>query len=521
MPIDTSMYSTVPGPAAAGPPNLLGAVGQFADTQNKLNQNALFQQEFNARKALGPIMQQSIGPDGQIDYGKASVLLSTHPEAAWKAPEIINGWVQRQNTQADTVLKALKSTQDQLGIYANVGAGLVEKGHSAGSIPGTPDAISEKDMVSSASQLIADGMDPKEVLKHLTQWKAAATGPDGRFDPKKAYQVVLQSTLTGAGAANSLDRTFKAVSDSVGGGVRKSTENTIRGTNTPMTGTPQAGGLVPNVPTVGELSTTRKVVGPQGQQQEVPAGSIPGAVQTLGSPTGGGPPPLGGGAASGATPVQTQSIAAPTGATQSSLGPYKSEALKEIATKYEPELNTRADSATRLLNLISESKELMRDFTPNAAQDVRARMAAFLKAANVSPDIVKRVAGGDVGSVQAFDKLAVQGATEAMAQLFRGSGSKFTQEEWRRFQSAYPAVKTDPGAIGKMYDFMSYMAHNAQLEQKYFNLHKDNSNYDLTKWPSKWQETAQEIAKNYWKARLPPSRAEGVLKEQESAGGVR
>src|SRR5690348_12255714 len=88
LPADANVYSSL-GQGGA-PPNLLGPMASYAGIQNALNQNALFQQTFRARQAMGPIAQQSIGPDGQMDWNKFAIGISTHPETAFMAPEILN-----------------------------------------------------------------------------------------------------------------------------------------------------------------------------------------------------------------------------------------------------------------------------------------------------------------------------------------------------------------------------------------------------------------------------------------------
>ena len=111
----------------SGSTNLLGPLTQFAYAQNALNQNAMFQQQFRARAAMGPLAQASVDPEtGQMDYNKFATLISTHPETAFMAPEVINQLVQRQLTQAQVVKTNLDIEARKRDVINNGLAGLRE-----------------------------------------------------------------------------------------------------------------------------------------------------------------------------------------------------------------------------------------------------------------------------------------------------------------------------------------------------------------------------------------------------------
>jgi hypothetical protein len=104
-----------PGSAASGGTNPLALVGQFADIQNKVNQNRMFQQTFAARQRAGQIIAAS--PDLESAFGS----MTKDPLVAPFAGPIINEYRQgmlsqlqyqgEQQTQArsafEGVLKAL------------------------------------------------------------------------------------------------------------------------------------------------------------------------------------------------------------------------------------------------------------------------------------------------------------------------------------------------------------------------------------------------------------------------------
>jgi len=82
MPIDTSSYPS-PQPPASPLQTLSGVAG----LQNTLNQNRLFQQQFQTNKAVSQIYKQAINPDGTIDQQKLTALLASDPNASYGLPQ--------------------------------------------------------------------------------------------------------------------------------------------------------------------------------------------------------------------------------------------------------------------------------------------------------------------------------------------------------------------------------------------------------------------------------------------------
>lgn len=71
----------------AAPPNPLQTIEGFAQLQNTLNQNKMFQ----AKALAGRMLEQSAGPDGQPDLGKFSAALQSDPRTAPFAQEALQG----------------------------------------------------------------------------------------------------------------------------------------------------------------------------------------------------------------------------------------------------------------------------------------------------------------------------------------------------------------------------------------------------------------------------------------------
>lgn len=82
MPIDTSSY-----PTQVQPPNTLGTLNSAMQFQALMNQNRLFQQQYNTNLAVSNIYKQAINPDGTIDQDKLSNLLKTDPNASYGLPQ--------------------------------------------------------------------------------------------------------------------------------------------------------------------------------------------------------------------------------------------------------------------------------------------------------------------------------------------------------------------------------------------------------------------------------------------------
>src|ERR1700679_4175078 len=82
------------GLLAGDPTKVLGLVGL-------VNQNALFQQQFNARKAIGQAYQSAIQPDGSIDTQTLMQGIKDNPDAGFMAGEASAGALSRQGQQIE------------------------------------------------------------------------------------------------------------------------------------------------------------------------------------------------------------------------------------------------------------------------------------------------------------------------------------------------------------------------------------------------------------------------------------
>lgn len=112
MPDPSGLYPQPPQPGAGNmlsdPSKVLGLIGQ-------LNQNALFQQTFGARKALGEAYQKAIRPGGSIDTPTLMREIQRRPDAGFLAGEASQGALSRQGQQTQNATSAfdLRNKQNQ------------------------------------------------------------------------------------------------------------------------------------------------------------------------------------------------------------------------------------------------------------------------------------------------------------------------------------------------------------------------------------------------------------------------
>lgn len=121
IPPPNALYPQPSTPSAGGllsgdPTKVLGIIGQ-------MNQNALFQQTFNARKAIGQAYQGSIGDDGSIDTQKLMQGIKSNPDAGFMAGEASQGALSRQGQQIENAQKmfGLQAGQNKV-LFDGIGA---------------------------------------------------------------------------------------------------------------------------------------------------------------------------------------------------------------------------------------------------------------------------------------------------------------------------------------------------------------------------------------------------------------
>lgn len=130
--------------------------------------------------------------------------------------------------------------------------------------------------------------------------------------------------------------------------------------------------------------------------------------------------------------------------------PYRDDNSK-AAAKYRNELDDRVQTGGSLMQRIQESEGLLDKFKAGAGNEGRLAVGRYLKSAGFDT-LANRVAGGDVGAMQEFNKLQVAGAMEALKQSMDGQG-RIAQQEFKVFQTANPNIELDGDAIKKIFAF--------------------------------------------------------------------
>lgn len=446
--IDVSMYGTPQSQQA----NPLATVAQFAYAQNALNQNALFQQTYRARQAMGPLAQQSIGPDGQMDYNKFAVLISAHPDTAWMAPDIINGIVQRQLVQADTVQKNLQIAQtraDAMGRYA--GAAISDADPQQG--------IGRDKVMAFGAQLHALHLDAggngKDTLTFLSGI-GLPLGKDGqpdysqKYSPTLAYQQLKKLQIAQLTSAENIGNTNQKFEQNFGGGTLTGTRNIYTGKVTPSTGPGiQPGGVVPQTSAPG-VPTVNQATGEKGQTlvgQPLPPtpGQGPG-IESMMLPGAQDQSRVGQGAPVAPYAIPTQ---------QTDVGPLRAGQLKDTADYVDGLRSTVSGMKDQML-MINEMRSALQKFNPNAGTEARMGLAGLLRTAGASPQVYNAVVGGSpteaLSAAQEFQKLSMQNATEQMINLLKGQG-RLAVAEFIASLKNNPNVNMTSEAIGKIFDF--------------------------------------------------------------------
>ncbi len=394
--------------------NPLAMVGQFAQTQNALNQNALFQQTFRARQALGPLAQQAMGQDGQMDWAKYGVLVSTHPDTAFMAPEILNQIAQKKLVDAETMNAELVGYEKRMGITSQLAAAAYKN----------PDIKEGKDLTSTASDMLAAGGikdgNRQDLISWLTQMAPLKGG-----ELKQRLAQFAQTHEAGRKALSDINGQYNPAlyytpqGDKVGGWV-----STVTGQAAPAGGF----GAAPAAP--GAPAPTA----PQPASTAPAAPSAPGAGLRLGEP-----------------------------------GQMRTEQLKQVAD-YRNEVGDRANRTANLVAQLNIAQRYARAVETGKFADVRTDLANTMRSMNFSPEIYNAVGNGSLADSQALMKQFMNNAIGGIAQIVHSAaaGSKLGQQETLMYMAkGAPNIEMTPQGISKVIAAAKEVANYSHLENEY------------------------------------------------------
>jgi hypothetical protein len=256
MPVDTSMYDHWVQPAT--PANPLQTMGQAASIQNVLNQNKLFQQEYNSKLGLSQIYKEAVDPaTGQLDPNKVNRLLAD-PQASGNItlglPQAIQNSQeaqQRQNAISAQQITLAKQHFDTLESYV-------------APLAANPN-VTSKDILGSMSQAISLGhVDPKTAAG---LYSSLPRDQQGNIDESQVPGWLKQQQFRMLDLKQQFDAMNPAPSP-VGTGAQT---HFIR---TPQVGQPSDAGVIantlpPSTTTVGP-GNTPQYLGPQSSALQVP-----------------------------------------------------------------------------------------------------------------------------------------------------------------------------------------------------------------------------------------------------------
>lgn len=471
---DTSMYNTVAPPAQQDPLAMIGKVLNIQGAQQQLQNQ---QMEFKARQALGPIIQQSIGPDGELDVNKFLLHGAANPDVAWKMPEITLQMIQRQNTQADTVNKVLQANTTRYKAMGDAAGSLLAEAEGTNPTvdiktgqPGLP-GISSKQLVSTLSTLVGENglIDAKDAAE-----LAAKTAS---MSPQQRYQFVKNFANSANGITETMKGIYGAVNPVAAGGKTSMTQSN------PLLRSSNVLGDVEHVPTPAERNAGVETVVPGGAKVLQPRSAVAPMSGGLGSSAPGSP-------GSGQAPIVAQSP----------MDTKLQEDRAKGAVEFENDLSTANITGQENLRVLREMQDALKEFKAGGGMEVRQKLAQMADGMGMPKTVVDGLAGGNRGAVAEFQKLAVRYATQEM-KTNMGQSQRFTNLDFNTFLKNNPTIDTDPRGLDKMFKFLEQGVWRAGQQQRAYQAWKEGQrpgkfkDSDISSFPAYWTEVLNEANK--------------------------
>jgi hypothetical protein len=322
-------------------PNGIQLASQVQQLRGQQIANQTAQQTLGAKQAIGQIMQNATGPDGQIDWNKAMVGVAASPQASFLAPEFVGNMIANNKVTADTAKTTLENAQTH---YTNLAQHL---------LPLASDPNATMDEVQNVvGEAVADGTTDSNTAVNFLKEAAGYTKPG-------QLQAFLQHYGQGAQTASqTLEQNLPKIAIINNGA-----------TQTP-TAVPSPGAVAPNA---------NGPVGPAVTQELAPG------IATEQLPN-------------GAKINISQQQAPGTTAEQSPADMHMLGAGQD-------QLNSDAAGATGNLSTIQHMQTLLGTFQPGASVPLRAAAAHLAQVMGADPATVNAVNGGNYAAFQEFKKL--------------------------------------------------------------------------------------------------------------------
>lgn len=483
MALDTSIPLQAQAPQG-GIGNFLGPALQLFQLKNMQNQQMQFQQQFAARQAIGPILQQSIDPDtGEVDYDKAFKLAAANPQTAFLAGDLLNQGIQRKQTQANITKTNLENSKTQLDNLAGVATGLLSQATQTQGADGTPAYSLDPGKVNqTVTEAVADGRIPKDMAARISSQLST--------DPSALYQSVKQFALTSDAHSKQLDDILGKIETTDTGGA------TVYNRLAPAAAQPITRvGVQPKTLTPGEAAHTETVINPLTKEAgPAPVGNLfgnfQGSAPPLQTPGGSQGAPQGNpliGAPQGNAPAPSPRpnalpIAPPSGPV-SAPPPGSAEAEKELKETYAPQVSNLAAGVNTQRLVLGEIKGMLGQLEqdPDALKkaigpgaDFRNLVARFASAIPGSdPQWVKDNVQ-DINS-HATLKSMLQDVVIPQARLMFGNASNhgLPVGEYAPFSEAHVSTSTPDQTLNDLLNYYGKIGGLAQLQSKALGAYLD------------------------------------------------
>lgn len=432
--IDTSIYGNV------AQPNMLANMGSMAQTGNLMNQNRLFQQEFKARQAMGPIYQQAIDPvTGKLDTNKLMSAAAQNPDAAFKAGEIAQQALERQGAQTTIQGQELEQALKRQGQVRQTLSALLADPNA------NPQAA-----IAASGQLVANGvLSPEQAAQSL------ASMPQ---DPQKFQGWLQQNLLQSMDGEQKLQAMYGQTQ------LVNTGNQMVPMAMSPMAGTRQIGPAINMQMTPGDAASPVEVIGPAGQPGIIPKGDFAG----------------GGGRYPGAAGESGVEGGAP-GFMPTALPAGAPKVAEAAAERY----NKAVEAATVVPNVVNgydRALEALDETLSGPGASKAMGIAAVMNTFNIP-------AGKD--ATENFQSLRKY-LNNASAQAAADAGYSGSDARYEGFGKGQPDVETmNPAALGEAIKYVraQELGKAARASAMTQFLERSGSDYSaLPKWETQWNK---------------------------------
>jgi hypothetical protein len=447
--------------------NPLQAMQSLATTQNAINQNKLFQQEFGAKQAMGPIAQEAIkgatDAQGNVDHSKMldSMLsgAARDPRAAFKVPELAGQIIQRKLAESGITKNQVESSLKLNEALGTGMAGLFAPGSQF-------DMKSIHELIGNQGKMLPNPADQAQWTKgaleqiRLLPKQPESTGDAGldkvkmemwRQEVRNAASPLMAHNQQTVQNLNLAYRTFENVDtgDKIVPVVRNQRTGALEQPEPPagsgMTGDALQGktaftkGVTPDT----KLTTAKKEV--------VRADPDTGAkVNTTLDQL----PEYGEGRPGVASPAPR---GAPSNVSLSDAEQANRKAVVEGFVKEQDNLAAQLKDSQQALKRMEDIKKTLdsaKTLKTGPAAAAMAEAGKALSVLGVPDEVFNRWLKTDVAAAQIVAKLQTSGAmTGLRSDIAGGSGGRIGQMEFMRYLDAYPSIELKREAINALFGF--------------------------------------------------------------------